>query len=41
MFEEKILIVKVVGYDFMEFLVDESDERLNRIYWSDEEIVVV
>ncbi|ADR24767.1 L-ribulose-5-phosphate 3-epimerase [Mycoplasmopsis bovis] len=36
--EEKILIAKEAGYDFMEFSVDESDERLNRINWSDEQI---
>lgn len=39
--EEKILIAKAAGYDFMEFSVDESDERLSRIYWSDEEIATV
>lgn len=36
--EEKILIAKEAGYDFMEFSVDESPQRLARLDWSDEEI---
>lgn len=36
--EEKIDIAKKAGYDFIEFSVDESDERLARLDWSDETI---
>lgn len=36
--EEKIIIAKKAGYDFMEFSVDETDERLARLDWSDEKI---
>ena len=36
--EEKILIAKKAGYDFIEFSVDESDERLARLDWSEKQI---
>ncbi|WP_036451933.1 L-ribulose-5-phosphate 3-epimerase [Mycoplasma buteonis] len=36
--EEKILIAKAAGYDFMEFSVDETDMRLARLDWSENEI---
>ncbi|RIV16537.1 L-ribulose-5-phosphate 3-epimerase [Mycoplasmopsis gallopavonis] len=36
--EEKILIAKEAGFDFMEFSVDESPERLARLDWTDEQI---
>ncbi|QIW62410.1 L-ribulose-5-phosphate 3-epimerase [Mycoplasmopsis gallinacea] len=36
--EEKILIAKASGYDFMEFSVDESEQRLQRLSWSDAKI---
>lgn len=36
--EEKILIAKKAGFDFIEFSVDESDERLARLDWNDEQI---
>ena len=34
----KIDIAKEAGYDFIEISVDESDERLGRLNWSNEEI---
>lgn len=36
--EEKMLAAKKAGFDFIEISVDESDERLARLDWSDEEI---
>ncbi|WP_027334326.1 L-ribulose-5-phosphate 3-epimerase [Mycoplasma elephantis] len=36
--EEKILIAKSAGFDFMEFSVDETDERLARLDWTNKEI---
>lgn len=36
--EEKIQIAKELGFDFIEISVDESDERLQRLDWSDDEI---
>lgn len=36
--EEKIIIAKKAGFDFMEFSIDESDARLARLDWSDKEI---
>ena len=36
--EEKILMAKELGFDFIEISVDESDERLQRLDWSDDEI---
>ncbi|VEU70467.1 L-ribulose-5-phosphate 3-epimerase [Mycoplasmopsis glycophila] len=39
--EEKIIIAKEAGYDFMEFSVDESPERLRRLDWTDKEIAEV
>lgn len=36
--EEKILIAKQAGFDFMEFSVDETPERLARLDWTDKEI---
>ncbi|RRD38269.1 L-ribulose-5-phosphate 3-epimerase [Leptotrichia sp. OH3620_COT-345] len=35
---ERIKLVKECGYDFIEMSVDETDERLARLDWSDEEI---
>lgn len=35
--EEKLLIASDCGYDFMEISIDESDKRLNRLYWNKEE----
>lgn len=35
---ERIRLVKECGYDFVEISVDETDERLARLDWSDEEI---
>ncbi len=34
---DKIRIAKAAGYEFIEISVDESDERLNRLYWSKEQ----
>ncbi len=36
--KEKMLAAKAAGYDFIEISVDESDARLARLDWSDEEI---
>ncbi|UVD81884.1 L-ribulose-5-phosphate 3-epimerase [Mycoplasma iguanae] len=36
--EEKILLAKKAGFDFIEFSVDEADFRLARLDWNDEEI---
>ena len=36
--EEKIDIAKKAGFDFIEFSVDESQERLDRLNWSDQKI---
>lgn len=36
--EEKILIAKKAGFDFMEFSVDESAERLARLEWDENQI---
>lgn len=36
--EEKFLAAKNAGFDYMEISIDESDERLARLDWSDEEI---
>jgi len=35
---DRIRLVKECGYDFVEISVDETDERLARLDWSDEEI---
>lgn len=36
--EEKLRSAKKAGFDYMEMSIDESDERLARLEWSDEEI---
>ncbi|WP_108651379.1 L-ribulose-5-phosphate 3-epimerase [Dongshaea marina] len=36
--EEKLLTAKEFGFDFVEISVDESDERRQRLDWSDEKI---
>lgn len=36
--KEKMLAAKKAGFDFIEISVDESDERLARLDWSDEQI---
>lgn len=36
--EEKFRAAKEAGYDYMELSIDESDERLARLHWSEEEI---
>lgn len=35
---ERIRLVKECGYDFVEISIDETDERLARLDWTDEEI---
>ena len=35
---ERIKLVKECGYDFFEISIDETDERLTRLDWSDDEI---
>ena len=36
--EEKFRAAKMAGFDYMELSIDESDERLARLDWTDEEI---
>lgn len=36
--EEKFRAAKKAGFDYMEISVDESEERLARLDWTDEEI---
>lgn len=36
--EEKFKAMKMAGFDYMEISIDESDERLARLEWNDEEI---
>ncbi len=36
--EEKLQAAKNAGFDYMEISIDESDERLARLEWTDEEI---
>lgn len=36
--EEKLKAAKKAGFDYMELSIDESDERLRRLDWSDEDI---
>lgn len=36
--EEKMIAAKQAGFDFIEISVDESDERLARLDWTDEQI---
>lgn len=36
--EEKFIAAKKAGFDYMELSIDESDERLARLEWTDEEI---
>lgn len=36
--EEKFMTAKKAGFDYMELSIDESDERLARLDWNDEEI---
>lgn len=36
-FKEKLLCCKDCGFDFLEISIDETDEKLNRLNWSDEE----
>ena len=35
---ERIKLVKECGYDFVEISIDETDERLARLDWTDDEI---
>lgn len=37
--EERFAAAKSLGFDFIEISIDESDERLARLEWSDEEII--
>jgi len=39
--EEKIIVAKKAGYDYIEISVDESDERLNRLNWTNETITTL
>lgn len=38
---ERFALVKKLGFDFMELSIDESDERLARLDWSEEEIKMI
>ncbi|MDZ7293601.1 L-ribulose-5-phosphate 3-epimerase [Mycoplasmopsis pulmonis] len=40
-FEEKIIIAKEAGFDFIEFSVDESDEKLARLDWDEKTIAQI
>ncbi len=35
--EERLIAAKDAGYDFMEISIDETDERIGRLYWSKSE----
>lgn len=35
---DKFNIAKEAGFDFIEISIDESDQRLERLYWSNERI---
>ena len=32
--EEKLIAAKLAGYDYVEISIDESDERLQRLYYA-------
>ncbi|HBR02508.1 MAG TPA: L-ribulose-5-phosphate 4-epimerase [Ruminiclostridium sp.] len=36
--EERLVCAREAGYDFIEMSIDESDSRLERLNWSDEEV---
>lgn len=36
--EEKLLACKKAGFDWLEISIDESDERIERLYWSQDKI---
>lgn len=38
---EKLTLVKELGFDFLEFSIDESDERMARLEWSNSDITEV
>lgn len=35
--EEKLRVCKAAGFDWMEISIDETDEKISRLYWSKEE----
>lgn len=35
--KEKLKFLKKIGFDYMELSIDESDEKLARLDWSDKE----
>lgn len=39
--EKRLLCAKELGFNFVEFSIDESDERLSRLDWSEEKIAEV
>lgn len=39
--EERFALVKKLGFDFMELSIDESEERLARLDWSEKEITTI
>ena len=39
--EEKLNEAKASGFDYLELSIDETDEKLNRLDWSDEEIQTI
>ena len=37
--EKRLSIAKEIGFDYMEISIDESDERIARLYWSEDQIM--
>lgn len=37
-FEDKIIIAKQAGFDFLELSIDETDEKISRLDWSDSDV---
>ena len=35
--EERLQTAKILGYDYMEISIDETDERINRLYWNEQQ----
>jgi len=37
--EKRLSVAKEIGFDYMEISIDESDERIERLYWSEDRIM--
>jgi len=37
--EKRLSVAKEIGFDYMEISIDESDERIARLYWSEDRIM--